>query len=162
MSDSEDTKSIKKFTAAHVVCWGVIVISLLAALYKLIDAMFLDGFEIMEHHLCEMGIEEDDAFGTVFVYAATFIFAWLYVAIIAKCVLSVYEGSLLSDGAACILALLCLPLGNALQNGAVLLFDFFLQSAKWVDYLVSVYAIANALLLIPISLIPTLVEKAKQ
>lgn len=149
MSGSEDTKPIKKITAAHVVCWGVIIISLLAALYKLVDAVFLDGFEIMENYLREIGIEGDDAFGRVFIFVATLIGAWLYAAIMALCVIEAHDHSVLSDGAACILALLCLPLGSILQNVAVLLFDFFLQFPYWFFYLYVVYLIAGALWQIP-------------
>lgn len=51
MGDSRDVETVNKITAAHVVCAAVVFISILAAIYKIVDAAFLGGFDALSQML---------------------------------------------------------------------------------------------------------------
>lgn len=117
MSDTKDAEFANKLTAAHVVCGAVVIISILAAVYKLVDAAFLGGFGELTHMLIEDGAEEGSVFWIALIFLVSLVCAWLFVACLSFLIWGAYVSKGLTGGKACVLALLCLVLGNALQQG---------------------------------------------
>lgn len=129
MSDTKDTEFANRLTAAHVVCGAVVIISILAAAYKLVDAVFLGGFGELSHMLIEDGAEEGNVFWIALIFLVSLVCAWLFVAFLSSLIWDAYVSKRSTGGKACVLALLCLVFGNALQQGCVILLDNVMRSS---------------------------------
>lgn len=130
MSDSKDTECVNKLTAPHLVCGAVVVISILAAIYKIVDAVLLGGFDALTHMLFVYGGDRANAFWFAFIFLVSLVCVWLFIASLAALAWVAYTCKIATGAAACVLVLLCLVLGNILQQGCVMLLDFFAQASE--------------------------------
>lgn len=144
MSDTKDTEFANRLTAAHVVCGAVVIISILAAVYKLVDAVFLGGFGELSHMLFLDGTEEGNVFWIALIFLVSLVCAWLFVALLSFLIWDSYVSKRSTGVKACVLALLCLVLGNALQQGCAILLDNFVPSSGLdpLYYLIALFVIS--------------------
>ena len=119
MADTKDAETVNKITAAHLVCAAAVIISILAAIYKIVDAVFLGGFDALMQMLfeTEARVGEGDVFFLALIFVVSVILVWLFIACLAALAWFSYFDKISTGGAAIILALLCLVLGNLLQQG---------------------------------------------
>lgn len=131
MADTKDAETVNKITAAHLVCAAAVIISILAAIYKIVDAVFLGGFDALMQLLfeTEARVGEGDAFFLALIFVVSVILVWLFIACLAALAWFSYFDKISTGGAAIILALLCLVLGNFLQQGCSVVLNFVLEAS---------------------------------